>query len=154
MSERKITGLHVFAVTASAFAVIIGVNLVMAYQAISTFPGLETKNSYVASQSFNQDRAAQIALGWNAKARLEGNQLYIAMLDPSGQPADVDVLTAVLGRPTHVEADQEPEFVISRGEFVAEIGDLEPGMWLLRIAARSSDGIAFRRSLKLFVPNK
>jgi FixH len=59
----EITGPRVFAFTASAFAVIIGVNVFMAYQAISTFPGLEVKSSYVASQSFDAERAAQNALG-------------------------------------------------------------------------------------------
>jgi nitrogen fixation protein FixH len=33
------------------------VNLLMAYQAISTFPGLEVKNSYVASQKFDERNA-------------------------------------------------------------------------------------------------
>ena len=60
----EITGKHVLAITVSAFAVIIGVNVVMAWKAISTFPGLEVKNSYVASQTFDADRAAQQALGW------------------------------------------------------------------------------------------
>jgi hypothetical protein len=46
-----------------AFAVIIAVNLA-GLQAVSTFPGLEVKNSYVASQGFNAARRAQEALGW------------------------------------------------------------------------------------------
>ena len=37
----EITGRQVFLVTAGAFAVIITVNVVMAWQAVSTFPGLE-----------------------------------------------------------------------------------------------------------------
>ena len=62
MSTSEITGRKVFVFTASAFAIIIGVNFYMAFQAVGTFPGLETKNSYVASQKFDTDRAQQLAL--------------------------------------------------------------------------------------------
>ena len=60
---RELTGRHVLAITLAAFGVIIAVNMVMAVKAVSTFPGLETPNSYVASQRFDRDRAAQAALG-------------------------------------------------------------------------------------------
>ena len=66
--ERKLTGKHVLMIFAGAFGVIISVNLVLAYSAIKTFPGLEVKNSYVASQTFNERKAAQEALGWNVSA--------------------------------------------------------------------------------------
>ena len=61
---RELTGRHVLVITVSAFAVIIGVNLTLAYQAVATFPGLEVQNSYVAGQGFNDRKAAQEALGW------------------------------------------------------------------------------------------
>ena len=64
MAELK--GKHVLGIAVGAFGVIIAVNLVMAYQAISTFPGLEVANGYVASQTFDADRKAQEALGWTA----------------------------------------------------------------------------------------
>lgn len=59
---KPLTGRNVLAIMVSAFTVNIGVNLTPAYQVVATFPGLETKNSSVASQSFNADRAAQEAL--------------------------------------------------------------------------------------------
>ena len=55
---RELTGRHVLAITLAAFGVIIAVNMVMAVKAVSTFPGLETPNSYVASQEFDRDRQA------------------------------------------------------------------------------------------------
>ena len=45
---------HALAMFVAAFGVIIAVNLVLAYNAVKTFPGLEVKNSYVASQEFNE----------------------------------------------------------------------------------------------------
>ena len=55
---RQIKGWHVLTGFGVAFGVIIAVNLTLAYQAVATFPGLEVKNSYVASQSFDVDREA------------------------------------------------------------------------------------------------
>lgn len=57
--ERKLTGWHVVFGFVAAFGVIITVNLVMAYNAVASFPGLEVKNGYIASQSFDKRRAAQ-----------------------------------------------------------------------------------------------
>jgi nitrogen fixation protein FixH len=54
----EMTGRKVLAITVSAFGVIIAVNFLLAYKAVSTFPGLEVPNSYVASQTFDADRAA------------------------------------------------------------------------------------------------
>ena len=64
----EIKGWHVALWFSMAFGVIIAVNLTLAFNAVRTFPGLEVKNSYVASQSFDADRAAQNALGWDGAA--------------------------------------------------------------------------------------
>ncbi len=47
---RPLTGWHVLAMFVAGFGIIIGVNLTLAFKAVSTFPGLEVPNSYVASQ--------------------------------------------------------------------------------------------------------
>ena len=68
MSEFTLKGRHVAMMFGVGFGVIIAVNIALAVSAVRTFPGLETKNSYVTSQSFEADRAAQEALGWDASA--------------------------------------------------------------------------------------
>ena len=65
----EITGRQVFAVTAGAFGIIIAVNVTMAYKAISTFPGLEVQNGYIASQTFEAEKRAQEALELGRVAR-------------------------------------------------------------------------------------
>ena len=52
--DHPFTGRHMLAVVFAFFAAIIAVNLVMAFLATGTFPGLVVKNSYVASQGYNQ----------------------------------------------------------------------------------------------------
>ena len=61
--EFKLTGWHVLAIFVGAFGVIIGVNVALAWNAVATFPGLEVDNSYIASQTFDDRREAQEALG-------------------------------------------------------------------------------------------
>ena len=57
---RELTGGKVLAITVSAFAIIIGVNVLLAFKAVSTFPGLEVENSYVASQGTVLGRAGRV----------------------------------------------------------------------------------------------
>ena len=147
--EQKLKGWHVFAGFAAAFTVIIGVNLVLAFDAVRTFPGLVVENSYVASQTFDARRAAQIALGWTAEAKLEGDTLRLSFRDKQGQPVQPAKLTALLGRPTEAKEDRFPEFVFDGADFVAPV-DLHQGNWNLRIEAEAADGTLFAQRLDLF----
>lgn len=145
-----LTGRKVFFITAGAFSVIIAVNVTMAVFAVGTFPGLEVKNSYVASQSFNEDRAAQEALGWTATAEVEDGVLAIAFTGRSGYPVEVASLDAVVGRATHVKEDVTPDFSYRDGTFSAPV-DLMPGNWNIRMVATAPDGTRFRNRIALTV---
>lgn len=146
MSTKELTGRHVLAITVSAFAVIVGVNLTLAFNAVATFPGLETKNSYVASQSFDADRAAQEALGWDLAVDYDGAVLRLTIQDANGQPVNPPKLTATLGRATHVSDDSAPDFAFDGSVLVAP-ADLARGNWNLRLVAVAEDGTAFRQRL-------
>jgi nitrogen fixation protein FixH len=153
MTTAPITGRKVFIFTASAFGVIIAVNLVMAYMAVSTFPGLETKNSYVASQSFDEDRAAQLALQWTVAADVEGDALVLSITDQAGVPVEVAALEATFGRATHVNDDMTPEFTFVNGRYVAPV-DVGPGNWNLRMLATADDGTKFRQRVVVYIRPK
>lgn len=141
-----LTGRKVFMILVGFFGTIIGVNLFMAYMAVGTFPGMDVKNSYVASQSFDDDRAAQEALGWEVTVTYQEGELLVAVVDETGQPADVAKLDALVGRPTHVRDDQTPEFQQRQGVFKARV-TLAPGLWNLRLKATSLDGTPFKQRL-------
>lgn len=147
---REITGRKVFAFTAGAFGVIIGVNLLMATLAVSTFPGLEVKNSYVASQSFEADRAAQEALGWRAEVDYDGARLVLSITDREGQPVPLASIAATIGRRTTAAQDMTPDFHAGPEGYAAEI-DLAPGGWRLHLEARAADGSLFRQRIDLQV---
>ena len=144
----KLTGRKVFVIVASFFTVIIAVNLTLAYNAVSTFPGLEVKNSYIASQSFDERRAAQQGLGWTIDASVDAGILALSITEEDGSPAQLQTLDATLGRATHVQDDMTPEFVLHRGVYTAPV-DLAPGNWNLRMRAVAEDGTEFTQRVVL-----
>jgi nitrogen fixation protein FixH len=148
----ELTGKHVLAITVGAFGVIIAVNLAMAWQAISTFPGLEVANSYVASQTFDDDKAAQQALGWTLTHGYDpaARQLTLTFTDARGYPAELAGLSVMLGRTTQARDDQRPEFVELGGSYRTEVA-LKPGKWMMHVEAVAPDGTLFRQRLDLFV---
>jgi nitrogen fixation protein FixH len=147
---KPLTGRKVLAITVSAFAVIFAVNLLMAFKAVSTFPGLEVDNSYVASQSFDAERKAQQALGWTLKESHADGMLRLAFRDREGLPVQVDRLSAVVGRTTEAAQDLHPEFKFQNGDYVAP-APLEPGKWMILLEAFAKDGTRFHQRLDLIV---
>ena len=100
MTGRPLTGRKVLAIAVGAFSVIIAANIALAVAAVGTFPGLEVKNGYIASQTFEAERAAQAELGWVAEAVYEDGELQIDLLDRDGRPLPVESLITRVGRPT------------------------------------------------------
>lgn len=147
---REITGRQVAVFTVGAFGIIVAVNLVMAWQAVSTFPGLEVKNSYVASQGWNAARDAQVALGWRLTQEYREGVLTLRFTDSAGLPAPVASVAALVGRATEARDDMVPAFRYEGGQYVAE-APLAPGRWMVRVEARAEDGTAFRQRLTLTV---
>ena len=150
MGQRELTGRHVAAIFVAGFGVIIAVNLALAYSAVKTFPGLEVANSYVASQQFDDRRAAQEALGWQVKASARDGEVWLSITDGAGAPVEVAALEATLGRATHVQDDMVPEFVFNGEAYVADV-PLGAGNWNIRMVARAADGTEFSQRVILHV---
>lgn len=148
---REIRGRHVALGFGFAFSVITGVNLLLATQAVRTFPGLEVKNSYVASQSFDRDRAAQQSLGWTARADLDGDLLSLRITGQSDDLAPARIIEAKLGRASFAAEDRELVFRQLGDLHLADASGLGAGLWYLWITAEASDGTLFRQRLELWV---
>lgn len=150
MATRELTGRKVLLIFVSFFGVVFAVNFLLAYQAVATFPGVEARNSYQASQTFEADRSAQLALGWDVSAGLEGEELVLRIIGPDGQPVQVAELTATLGRATHVNDDRTPQFAYYNGAYRAT-EPLGSGNWNLRMHAVAEDGTPFRQRIVIYV---
>jgi len=145
---REFTGWHMLGLMVGGFGIIIAVNLTLAWNAIATFPGLETRNSYVISQSFQADRAAQNALQWDVSAAIEEGTLTVVVLDADGAPVQAEVTRATFGRATHTRQDSTPQFTWTGAAWAAPVvaGD---GYWNLRLEMVAPDGTKFRRRFPL-----
>ena len=144
-TKGTITGRKFFFMMLGAFSIIISVNLTLAYQAIATFPGLEVKNSYVTSQSFDRRQKAQLALNWDVAARIDRGNLRLSIRRDGG-PVQAKIHSAILGRATSVADDQFPAFTFDGADYVAPV-DLSSGNWNLRLIAFADDGTKFQQRI-------
>ncbi len=149
-SGFRLKGWHVLAGFVGAFGVIIAVNVTLAVNAVKTFPGLEVANSYVASQHFDTDRAAQEALGWTIYADDVDGMVHLSITDRNCDPVRVKDLHAVVGRATNVKEDVEPVFAFNGTVYEAPL-QLGAGNWNIRMTAVAEDGTVFRQRVVLHV---
>ncbi|MHC0052399.1 FixH family protein [Actibacterium sp. D379-3] len=150
MSDKPLTGRKVLFITVSAFAVVIAVNLTMAFMAVDTFPGLEVKNSYVASQEFDTRRDAQEGLGWVIDSGYADGTLTVAFRQENGSQVTPKDFTVLVGRTTEARDDIRPEFTGYAGHYSAPV-ELGRGKWMMLVEAVADDGTPFRQRLELFV---
>lgn len=139
---KQLTGKHVLFIFVAAFSIIIAVNITLAVNAVKTFPGLEVKNTYVASQQFDERRAAQQALGWTVAGSHQDGVLRLEITGADGTPVEAAELTAVLGRATQVADDVTPAFIFDGTAYVAPM-ELADGNWNIRMEAKALDGTLF-----------
>ena len=68
---------------------VIAVNAVLVYAALSTFTGVTVAKSYERGRGYNQvlaEAARQEALGWRAEVAWSGGRLRVAVSDREGVP--------------------------------------------------------------------
>lgn len=145
---REFTGKHMLSLFVGGFGIIITVNFGMAYMAISTFPGVEARSPYVASQTFEVNRAAQDALGWDVVTTLDDGLLTLTIKDEAGLPVQPKVLKAIFGRATHTGEDHTPDFTWTGTALTAMVPSRD-GYWNLRLELEADDGTIFRRRIQL-----
>lgn len=150
-TARALTGWHVFGLFGGGFAIIIGVNLFMAFQAVSTFPGLEVSSSYADSQTFDVRRHAQEALGWEASVTTDGDALTLTLVDADGRPVYPAELEALLTRPTTSADDQLLDLTRGANGALVAPAALDQGRWRLRLTGLARGGAEYRHNITFTV---
>ncbi len=148
---KEFTGRHMLIIMLSFFGVIVSVNMVLMFSAIGTFPGLEVKSSYVASQTFDKRAAEQNALGWMPSVSYTDGVL-ILRIDTENGPVIPASIVAKIGRPTYSGEDQNVEFFLGALDHRANV-TLTSGPWRVFINAVAPDGTLFETRLHLIVPD-
>lgn len=147
----RVKGWHVLAIIVSFFGVVFTVNAIFITTALNTFPGEETRRSYVQGRDYNQvvdARRAQEALGWSATANLTEERVLIDVRDADGQPVTGLRLEGVLQHPASMSYDRDLVFTEVRGGvYAAGVGDLPEGRWTLSAQATGDQPFALETRL-------
>ncbi|MEM1039952.1 MAG: FixH family protein [Pseudomonadota bacterium] len=153
-SSFRFTGYHMAACMIAFFGVIVVVNFSMATMASRSWTGLVVKNSYVASQKFNQDLAAsaqQAATGWRSVVAYGDGFLTVEMSNRNGAQPQVRDAVVHIGRPAFEQQDRSVAASVVEGSSqIALPLDLAPGDWFVRFEAKVN-GEPYRRDVRLDV---
>ena len=136
----RFTGKHMALVMVGFFGVVVGVNMLLASFAVSTFSGVVVENSYVASQGFNKllgAAKADQALGWKLElARGTGGAVRFTLRDASG--------ALLQGAEVHAQADhplgaKRPPVMLTTKEIAPGVYEalLAGGRWHVAVEVRS-----------------
>lgn len=154
MKPREFTGRHMLAITVAFFAVVVGVNLTLAYFANSTWSGLIVKNGYVASQAFNKDQQrarAQEAEGWKATLQRNDDGLRVSFTARDGSPLSYLEVTGILRRPATENLDLMLAFAETAPGLYTASAAPGFGVWDLEIGAKDKAGSPFRKTWRFVV---
>ncbi|WP_237213789.1 FixH family protein [Falsiroseomonas oryziterrae] len=125
-----------------AFAVIISVNMVLVYAALTTFTGVTTGKSYDRGRAYNEvlaEAARQDALGWQARVTLQDGVVSLLAHDREGLPLGGRV-EGVLLRPLE-GAELRLDFAAAGpGKFIAFADLPGRGQWEARLTLTNERG--------------
>ncbi|MCO5160627.1 MAG: FixH family protein [Mesorhizobium sp.] len=137
-TEKEFTGRHMLAIMLAFFGVIIAVNVTMAMFARASWTGLVVKNSYVASQEFNEKAAeerAQAALAYVPTLRIDGDAISYAIADKDGRRIVIAAASASFHRPVTTREDTHVAFTIGHDGTARGTEDLTDGVWIMELTA-------------------
>lgn len=150
---RPFTGRKFLWTILGFFGVIIAVNLTMAWLAVEDFRGVIVDSGYVASQSFDADRAeleAQAARGWDFALQAPGGAPLLAVRGPEGAPLEGLALTVIAERPADARADLPLTMVETAPGLYAAQEALAPGKWRIDLVAEGA-GPRYATVLDLYI---
>ena len=137
--SRRFTGWHMLGVMFGMFGLVIGVNVIMARYAITTFGGTVVDNSYVASQHYNRwlaDARAQDALGWGIAVSQDDTRRVEIEANAPGGSLD-GAMDAVASHPLGRAPDRALALVrVGKGRY-RSTAPLPLGRWQLQVELRS-----------------
>lgn len=106
---RPFTGRHMLAILLAFFGTVLAANMVMVYYANHSWTGLVVKNSYVASQEFNEttEKLARAEAGVHVTPAYQNGSLSVRLVSDTGEPVIAGNVVIKLGRPSHEGEDRE-----------------------------------------------
>lgn len=150
----QFTGRHMLMIMLAFFGVIITVNLIMATFATTTWSGLVVKNSYVASQQFNEKAEwgrAQADLGWKATFAVEDTTIRYRLADEAGVLVPASKVIVTFRRPVSDAEDQTFDLERTSEGWVAAAASLHDGVWIVEIDTEAGLAHPYRDVRRIFL---
>jgi nitrogen fixation protein FixH len=122
---------------------VVAVNGVLIWAALSTFTGVNTPRAYDRGRTYNDvlhEAARQDALGWHPRVRLEAGTLRIEVRDAAGNPVPGDLLGHLL-RP--LTGERLPLLISSTapGVWRADAAAAQAGQWDTQLVLHGPGGV-------------
>lgn len=152
--SRGFTGWHMASVMIAFFGTIITANVTMAYWASSSWSGMLSKNTYVASQDFNI-RAAEARewtrRGFRGMVEIDRSAVRYFLEGPGDVLSRVTTVTAAFHRPVGDGQDFALELERGADGWYSAARILTPGPWIVDIEAKSDGRTVFHQAERIVV---
>jgi nitrogen fixation protein FixH len=134
--DEGLKGRHVLLTLIGFFGVMLIVNGIFVYYAITTFGGGDTSNPYQKGLHYNDtiaEAARQSERGWTATLAYADGRIALKLKDRQDQPVRGVRLEGSIGRAVTDSQDRNVELKeVDPGSYVAAI-DLGPGQWVVQL---------------------
>lgn len=151
ITAKPLSGRVVLCFILGGFGIILAANLTLAYFAFGSFPGLEVKNTYVASQSFDARRKAQESLGWKCDFDHHDHQFEIRIRDKANMPIKPEKISLRITAAAMASSEKYIPLTTTKDGYMA-MHHLPSGNWIAHIEAISDQGIAFIERHRIIIP--
>jgi nitrogen fixation protein FixH len=156
-TSKPFTGWHMLAILVAFFGVIIAVNVTMATYASTSWSGLISKDTYVASQDFNIEAAKArrwLAEGFGGEFKVRDRVLEYRLKGPAAKLDHLTEISAIFHRPVGDKQDFTIKLKkVSDGFFTAN-HNLAAGQWIVDLAAIESGQTIYHEAERIYLPGQ
>lgn len=147
-----LTGRHVLGGLLAFFGVVLAVNGVFVYLALSSWTGIDTEDAYSRGLAYNDvlaAAAAQRKLGWRVDVDIANSAPRTARIafdarDASGLAVEGLAVEAAIRRPTDEQLDRRvPLASAAPGRYLGEVTLPRAGNWDVRLIARAGGEVRY-----------
>jgi nitrogen fixation protein FixH len=153
-AEKEFTGRHMAIITCMFFAVVIAVNILMAYLANRTWSGLVVPNSYVASQQFNElsdQKRSMAAVGIHPHILYSDGKLVVEF--QSAKSVHISKVVLTLGRLATDSLNQDFQLAEVGGDRFAVAASLGRGIWRGELQATLNGTMIWKKDVRFEAGN-
>lgn len=156
-TSKPFTGWHMLVILVAFFGVVIAVNVTMATYASTSWSGLISKDTYVASQDFNVEAAK--ARGWAAEGfkgvfNVDADTLEYSLTGPAAKIDGLMEIFAFFSRPVGDKQDVAIKLArVGNGLFAAK-HQLAAGQWIVDLAAIQNGKTVFHQAERIQLPER